>query len=164
MKTCRVCNHVLRDELENMYREGKSLRFLEKYCKDQGENITYNMLQYHFSKHYRKTNTETEVIPMDLIKHLVKNLEICDRKISDMLKNDKLDHNVLIRYLSEIRHCISELRSLLREFDVKPKTSEDTMKLILTLLHDLPLEWIHKLEERYKQFKENPNLPVIQYK
>ncbi len=164
MKTCRICNHIMRDEIEELYRNGKTLKYIQKYCMDNGLELTYNQLQYHFSKHYNKPTSNTEIIPIELIRHLVRNLEICDRKISEMLENDKLNHNVLIRYLSEIRHCISELRSLLREYDVKPKTIEDTFKLILSLLHDLPSEYIHKLEERYKQFRGNPNLSVIQYK
>lgn len=98
-----------------------------------------------------------------MINRLIKNLEICDSKISSMLRDDSLDHSILLRYLNEIRHTVIELRTLLREYSIKTHREEDIFHLILALLHDIPLEYVQKFRERYEKYRENPSLPPICY-
>lgn len=160
MRPCNICNSPNRLELEKLYKEKNSIRYLERYCREHNYGFTYGMLYHHFRYH---TEQDNSIIPTNLVHRLINNLEICERKISEMVNNDQMEPNILIRYISEIRHTIVELRSLLKEYNVRQTRPEDILHLILSLLHDIPQEYISRLQERYLKWKENPNLPPIYY-
>ncbi|MEM3688201.1 hypothetical protein [Saccharolobus sp.] len=162
MRTCNICNSPEKIELERMYREGKTIKSIEQYCREHNYNFTYGMLYYHFKNHLIRDN-DTIPIPTNLINRLINNLEICDRKISEMINSNQIEPNILIRYISEIRHTVVELRNLLKEYNVKETKPESIFNMILSLMHDLPEEWIKKFQERYLKWRENPNLSPIYY-
>lgn len=161
MRPCTICNSPNRLELERLYREGKSIKSIEEYCREHNYGFTYGMLYHHFKNHIEQG--DNSVIPTNLIQRLINNLELCERKITELANSTQIEPNILIRYISEIRHTVVELRSLLKEYNVRQTNPEDIVHLILSLLHDIPEEYITRLQDRYLKWKENPNQPPIYY-
>ncbi|MEM3688091.1 MAG: hypothetical protein QXP36_04170 [Conexivisphaerales archaeon] len=165
-RTCKVCGSPMREQLEAMRREGKSLKNILLFSIQNNLGLTYKMLQYHFLFHMDKDKVKNNIeslIPTELVTHLIKNLQICDDKISKMLTEDKVDHKTLLKYLVEIRQTISTLKELLSEYHVKLTTPNEIFHLLLSLMHDFPVEYIKKIQERYLKWKENPDLSPIEY-
>jgi len=164
-RVCRVCSSCLLLDYEKMYSVGKKVSEIKKYAVEKNDDISYNSFARHFkkcSKNRRISNVgekdkliKTEInTTVSIIKNLNRNLEVCSQKIDSLLKEPS-PNTELLRFLSETRMTIGELRSFMKEFNIKSlDEKEDIFNRILYCMKDFPINIIEEFERRWSEFSK----------
>lgn len=166
-RVCRVCSSCLLLDYEKMYSVGKKVSEIKKYAVEKNDDISYNSFARHFKKcsknrrvsspRGRDALVKEEInTTISIVRKLNKNLEVCSEKIDSLLKEPS-PNTELLRFLSETRMTISELRSFMKEFNIKSlDEKENIFNRILYCFKDFPIEYLEKFKARWEEYsREN---------
>lgn len=156
---CKVCMLSIRNQLEQMKLEGKSISEIYKFCLENGyPEISYRMLQYHFDHHMGKSNK-------DILDGLYNILELFKHKIEEVVKTSTniSDSVTLIKGIPDINKALELIKEIKSQ-----KSREEIFNLILCCLIDLPNEWNDILQQRLKLYeeieRENPRISPLEFR
>ena len=148
MRECKICRWEKKDELLRLWREGKSIRELARWCRENGLNVSHTWLRVHLLYH----TVEPEETILEKVHESLKSLiQSCLDDLQEVERQD-ISFDRKMRMKSDLLRRFKELSELLLEFENKLKISEverlrRQIQIILECLEILPEEWQYRVRE-----------------
>jgi hypothetical protein len=171
-RKCSVCSSTHVVEYEKMYLEDKrDVEYVWRYSKEKyGEEIGYSSFLRHFRNdvdkqiEYRraiekeKGEVYKKVIKgtMQVGESLLKNLELCNTKIQNIIAQDDptaADETILLKYMSETRMTIEQIFKWRDQMNVNDVEDERPMieQIMDTMKKTIPVEHLITFNEEWSK-------------